>query len=428
MNPPKIQWSPWPESTDDPVPPPRTYSYIGVTQQGAGIYVRNEAGERRILRLLWPSQITPTVGLSYLRSPWPDNSAPKAIHRTLLKEPECIAADSDPADHLFPIHSPWGRRGPLILKRDAKSDQPELAKRLAEYQQSCRKEYKVAERKLLRQSSKLPKAQLAHQKLQLTDKFTTICPHRSVSGRSAAVSIFDVNIGDVQHGALGIWDGLLRQRFSDTFGIDRSRMEVDQEEFRHWLLGKVALTEAEGNLGSQTLPLDVWQPARSILSYAVRYEIQFTDGNRAWLDHVEETQLQSGQEVAEFEQLDQALRLSPEAPWYAKGFRGIFGIHQPGLGSKTLPLSTALRALCIILNESGGPVSFSTIEQQIGDRIHSLDKEDGQGVMASPPHRRRVRDLLDTKTGKRLLESGVLTLTTMGREKYLELHAPKQAK
>ena len=94
----------------------------------------------------------------------------------------------------------------------------------------------------------------------------------------------------------------------------------------------------------------------------------------------------------------------------------------------TLPLSNEFRALCQLLAERPGQTGqFSEIEPKIGTRTRELDLAAGQAKAASPSGKRRLRDMLSTQTGKKLLLWKVLRKAEPGREKFITLFPPTVA-
>ncbi len=133
------------------------------------------------------------------------------------------------------------------------------------------------------------------------------------------------------------------------------------------------------------------------------------------------------------EEIDEAARLaglrkSPEPPpWHTEGFVAIRRCNGKGEVIETLPLCNEFRALCQLLAERPDQTAqYSEIEPQIGRRTHQLDTG-AQVAKPAPKGQRRVRDLLRTETGHRLLRWGVLTEIEVGREKFLRLSPPKPA-
>src|SRR5262249_9816861 len=112
--------------------------------------------------------------------------------------------------------------------------------------------------------------------------------------------------------------------------------------------------------------------------------------------------------------------------WHSEGFATIRRLNDRNELIETLPLSNEFRALCQLLSERPDQTAqFSEIEPHIGTRTHELDIA-ARVTKPALKGQRRVRDLLRTETGRRLLEWNVLGEIEVGREKFLKLLLPKR--
>lgn len=135
----------------------------------------------------------------------------------------------------------------------------------------------------------------------------------------------------------------------------------------------------------------------------------------------------SPEEVKDSEKFESAQKPPERMPWHSEGFATIRKFNSKGEMVEPLPLSNEFRALCQLLAERPDQIAqFSEIEPQIGTRTHELDIA-AKAINPAQKGERRVRDLLRTKTGKRLLKWGVLIEKEVGREKFLKLSPPKHA-
>ncbi len=158
---------------------------------------------------------------------------------------------------------------------------------------------------------------------------------------------------------------------------------------------------------------------------AVRFGIRFALGATLYLHGVSIRNLLTTAEIEDFGKLESVQQPPEPMPWHTEGFATIRRSNEKGETVETLPLSNEFRALCQLLAERPDQIAqFSEIEPQIGTRVHGLDIA-AQVINPAQKGERRVRDLLRTETGRRLLEWGVLAEQEVGREKFLKLTAPK---
>jgi hypothetical protein len=111
-------------------------------------------------------------------------------------------------------------------------------------------------------------------------------------------------------------------------------------------------------------------------------------------------------------------------PWHTVGFSAIHRCNDKGKVIDTLSLPNEFRALCQLLAERPAQIAqYSEIEPHIGTRTHDLDTAAG---VTNPAQKggRRIRDLLRTEYGRKLIKWRVLIKTKAGREKILKLRPP----
>jgi hypothetical protein len=246
----------------------------------------------------------------------------------------------------------------------------------------------------------------------------------------AREGMIHATLEELKKGQHGVREKLLGQEWAEHFGVDLELIPVASRVFRAWL-EKHAYKAApvESDASPQTVEKGVclslapcqWE----VLEASVMYEIQFVTGRRCWLDNIEERAVTSPEEVKDFEKLESAQKSPEPTPWHSEGFATIRRCNGKSEVVETLPLSNEFRALCQLLAERPDQIAqFSEIEPQIGTRTRELDIA-AQVINPSQKGERRVRDLLRTKTGMRLLAWGVLIEQEVGREKFLKLSPPK---
>jgi hypothetical protein len=262
----------------------------------------------------------------------------------------------------------------------------------------------------------------------LRGEFTAITGGEN--GAFKSISIFDVTLDMVRNGWGGLREKLLEREWAEHFGLKLQTIPTEAAAFHAWL-EKHAYNARQRTTDIQIgtveigvcLNLHPWQ--WEVLEAAVLYEVRFADGTRCWLDDIEERAVTSPEEVEDFEKLESAQKPQEPTPWHTEGFVTIRRCNGKGELVENLPLSNEFRALCQLLAERPDQTAqYSEIEPHIGTRTHDLDTAAG---VTNPAQKgeRRVRDLLRTETGRRLLEWGVLTEIEVGREKFLKLTAPK---
>jgi hypothetical protein len=163
---------------------------------------------------------------------------------------------------------------------------------------------------------------------------------------------------------------------------------------------------------------------------SVRFRARFADnaGSVVYLETCEIREELTAEERNEVAQLTMTATAPEPIPWHTEGFATIRRCNDKGEVIATLPLANEFRALCQLLAERPDQTAqYSEIEPHIGTRTHDLDTAAG---VTNPAQKgeRRVRDLLRTETGRRLLEWGVLAEIEVGREKFLKLCPPAPPK
>lgn len=380
-------------------------------------FIYDEQHVRRAINLSLPS----LFNLRFHENPFP-NSPPEEILRTALHLPPCLASKKE-ADALRTKGTgenavasqffPWQLVTRHVMHLEPKDDKA-LTRLLRKALARRRSEHKAREREI----AALPPEQAEAECRILKGEFSAKGPDGSL------ISEFDVTLDMVKQGWGGLRDRLLHDEWARLVGLNLDRVVEDARAFRRWIEKRGAIVRENSDVS----PGLVFETEWEVLEAAVRYEIRFIDGTRCWLDAIEERPLADAAEVADFDLVEKAQAIPGPLPWHSEGFGTIWRRDVEGEVSDSLPLSNEFRALCQLLAERGDQTAqFSEIEPQIGTRTHELDTNAGQGAKASPTGERRVRDMLRTETGKRLLEWGVLTEIEVGREKFLKLSPPKSA-
>jgi len=160
---------------------------------------------------------------------------------------------------------------------------------------------------------------------------------------------------------------------------------------------------------------------------AVRFGIRFAVGGTFYLSHVSIRDLTMPGDAEQFQKL--VAMIQPEttgkAGWHTPDFRVVWRQGRGGR-SEEHNLTNEFRAVCLLLEERPGKsAQYAELEAKIGIRTRQLDELDGHGSKSSPASPRRVRDLLKTQEGRRLLEWGILQIQAgVGREKFLKVCPP----
>src|SRR5436190_21765838 len=96
----------------------------------------------------------------------------------------------------------------------------------------------------------------------------------------------------------------------------------------------------------------------------------------------------------------------------------------------TIPMGTKLIRYRCQMNSARCDCTsqFSQIEPEIGTKTRQLDLAAGQTDKVSLSGKRRIRDLLRTKTGKKLVAWKVLIVRNHGRDRFIRLSPPSVAK
>ena len=244
------------------------------------------------------------------------------------------------------------------------------------------------------------------------------------------VPVWQASLEDVKNGWDGILENYLHAWWAKENGFDIEVIKGDAQKFRRWM--ESVAVNARFNVyhsGTQTREIRhglkrtevEWLVSEAV----VRYQIDFSDGTRAWLDDVVESDITDVQSLREFDELVQSHKPPEPPPWYSDGFAVIWRYNRNGERADELPLSNEFRALCQLLTERAGQTGqFAEIQSQIGTRTRELDRAAGQTENASSPGKRRLRQMLQTKTGKKLALWKVLGVSTVGREKFIKLSRP----
>jgi hypothetical protein len=243
---------------------------------------------------------------------------------------------------------------------------------------------------------------------------------------------------DIKRGCEGLRDAWMHEIWAAQHGQDLAEMHRERIAFRRWLeihtgtpANVIDATKLERHNG--IMPPNFGERFESDPRFLeacakVRYRARFADnaGTVVYLADCEIREELTAEERKEAASLTERPQLKVQS-WHSEGFTVIYRFNSNGEVIETLPLNNEFRALCQLLNESPDNTGqFSEIEPRIGTRAHELDVAAGVRNPALKGER-RIRDLLQNETGRRLVEWGILTEKKIGREKFLTLSAPKPA-
>jgi hypothetical protein len=257
---------------------------------------------------------------------------------------------------------------------------------------------------------------------------------------------------DIKRGHEGIRDAWKHEDWANKNGEDLGVMARERRAFRRWLethtgtpANIIDTTRRVPDPNDPSKSRPTAYPGISPPSFGerfednpqfleacaqVRYRARFADnaGSVVYLENCEIREEPTAEERNEVAQLTKTAPAPEPIPWHTEGFATIRRCNDKGEMIETLPLANEFRALCQLLAERPDQTAqYSEIEPQIGTRAHDLDIAAGV-INPAQKGERRVRDLLRTETGRRLLEWGVLTEIEVGREKFLKLCPPAPPK
>jgi hypothetical protein len=249
----------------------------------------------------------------------------------------------------------------------------------------------------------------------------------------------NLTFDDIKRGCEGIRDAWMHRRWASENGQDLAEMRREQRVFRRWLEIHTGTPATVFHSTTRQLRYEIMPPnfgerfesdPRFLEACAkVRYRARLAD-NASTVVYLADCEIReelTAEERKEATKLSKNQKARRPKSWHTRGFTAIRRINGNGEVSDTLPLNNEFRALCQLLSESpDNTTQFSEIEPKIGNRAHELDVAAGVGNPAQKGER-RIRDLLQNETGRRLLEWGVLTEKKIGREKFLTLSAPNPA-
>jgi hypothetical protein len=416
----------------------REVRFVGYNRDHTACFIRDEQNTRRAITLRLPN----LFDLRFYHNPiGKDGSPPIEIKRAALHLPACFATKKEKEAFDDPhstevqcartfTHDLWKAVTTQKCWLEPEND-GELAKLLNEELERQRRHFAIREKETADQIAALPPGETKRTeelRVMLRGEFTAITGGEN--GAFKSISIFDVTLDMVRNGWGGLREKLLEREWAEHFGLKLQTIPTEAAAFHAWL-EKHAYNARQRTTDIQIgtveigvcLNLHPWQ--WEVLEAAVLYEVRFADGTRCWLDDIEERAVTSPEEVEDFEKLESAQKPQEPTPWHTEGFVTIRRCNGKGELVENLPLSNEFRALCQLLAERPDQTAqYSEIEPHIGTRTHDLDTAAG---VTNPAQKgeRRVRDLLRTETGRRLLEWGVLTEIEVGREKFLKLTAPK---
>ena len=377
-------------------------------------------------------------------------------HLVVLLAPPCYQSAED-FENQRPCHrtfEPWKwiylqtHNQALILESaDDGPLQERLDKWLAAMRTACEHESHVLRAEIERQKTK-PLAELGCENeeqrkkhvLELQAVLENIVESETPIDNAICKGRLKLTLADVKRGREGIRDAWLHEDWARKEGEDLDVMFRERLFFLKWLethTGTPAnvsdLTTGERRHG--ILPPGFGekyeQDPRFLEACAsVRFRARFADnaGSVVYLETCEIREELTTEERNEVAQLTTTATAPEPIPWHTEGFATIRRCNDKGEVIATLPLANEFRALSQLLAERPDQTApYSEIEPHIGTRTHDLDTAAGV-TNPSQKGERRVRDLLRTATGRRLLEWGVLTEIEVGREKFLKLCPPAPAK
>lgn len=411
--------------------------FVGYNRDHTACFVRDQTNAIRTIAFRLPN----LYGLRYYSNPIGSDGSPVvSIRPALLHLPACFESKTHKEAYEDPesaqgrlaradVHEHWKVATPhkcwLEPEDDGKLE--ELSKLELNRQRLA---YEAALKEVTEEIGSLePKDRVGAERLrkELEGRFTVVMSD-GIGGFKTA-SALEVPLDFVRHGWAGIRDRFLAEEWAKLVRLDLGAIGEDAHAFHTWLeRSAYNARQTTTYLNTRSVEMGVglrlapWQ--WEVLEATTRYEVGFANGTRCWVANIEERPLSSPEEVDDCERLERP-QAYPESPlWHSGGFSTIRQHNDKGEILSILPLSNEFRALCQLLAErSDGIAQFAEIEPQIGTRTHELDIA-AQVANPSPKGERRVRDLLRTETGKRLLEWGVLTELKEGREKFLKLQAP----
>jgi hypothetical protein len=250
----------------------------------------------------------------------------------------------------------------------------------------------------------------------------------------------NLTLADVKRGHEGIRDAWLHEDWAKKEGEDLELMFRERLFFLKWLATHTGtpanifdstMRERRHGISPPGFGEKYEQDPRFLEACAsVRFRARFADnaGSVVYLETCEIREELTAEERNEVAQLTMTATAPEPIPWHTEGFATIRRCNDKGEVIATLPLANEFRALCQLLAERPDQTAqYSEIEPHIGTRTHDLDTAAG---VTNPAQKgeRRVRDLLRTETGRRLLEWGVLAEIEVGREKFLKLCPPAPPK
>lgn len=416
----------------------REVRFVGYNRDHTACFVRDGHNARRAISLRLPK----LFDLRFYQNPIGKGGSPLIeINRAALHLPACFATkkEKEAFDDPHSTEVQCARTFTHDLWKAVTTqkcwlgpeNEGELAKLLNEELERQRRLYAIREKETADQIAALPPGDTERAeelRAMLRGEFTV--PTSGDNGAFKSISIFDVPLDMVRNGWAGLREKLLEREWAEHFGLNVQTIPTEAAAFHAWLEKHAYNTRqrtTDIQIGTVEIGvcLNLYPFQWEVLEAAVLYEVRLADGTRCWLDDIEERAVTSPEEVEDFEKLESAQKPPEPTPWHSEGFATIRRCNGKGETVETLPLSNEFRALCQLLAERPDQIAqFSEIEPQIGTRIHSLDIA-AQVINPSQKGERRVRDLLRTETGRRLLEWGVLAEQEVGREKFLKLTAPK---
>ncbi len=393
------------------------------------IWVRTATVARREITLQLPGAGT----IQFSGEAFPD-VPPVRITRTVLCLPACRGSKElatelrtkGSNENLCAKHfSAWELFTSHVLYPDP-GDDSALCTALQEYKNRLRK----ARSAELRRIKKLPPKQASEEREALKARFS-FCERRSRG--KALIPVWKATLAHVIDGWGGILQHHLHAWWVKENGFNIEVIGEDARHYRRWLEAVAVNTRCNvRHFETRTTEIrhefklteDEWR----VHEARVRYQIDFADGTRAWLDGFVEADVSDVQSLRDFDEIVGSHKPLAPPPWHSDEFDVIWRHNRNRERVESLPLSNEFRALCQLLAARPDQTSqLNGIESQIGNRTRELDLQSGQTENASLPGKRRLRDMLRTKTGIKLLDWKVLAETTEGREKFIKLSQPTVA-
>src|SRR5436190_4622530 len=251
-------------------------------------WILTTKGERREMTLQLPGDGT----IHFSEEAIPD-VPPIQITRTVLCLPAFRSSEASAAalrtrdsnEHICAMHvSPWELFTSHVLYPDS-TDDAALRTALRDYIALRRKKH-TAE---LRRIRSLPPKERDSEQKCIEGRFSFV--QRSALTKSI-VPVWKATLMDVKDGFAGILRKHLHELWTKENGFDTESIEEEAKRFRRWLKSIGANTRFKVvNANETRIGLHLTEDAWRVYEARIRYEIDFMDGTRAWLDGIVESDI-----------------------------------------------------------------------------------------------------------------------------------------